>query len=76
MSDTNYELVLARPDLRKFVVVVGGFTAALCWWIGITGLVNTGGGGAVFLTVPVLATLGTVLAARASHPAPGRQHRA
>jgi hypothetical protein len=50
--------------MRKSLVIIGGFTAALCWWIGIVGLANSGGGAGIFLTVPVLATIGTLLAAR------------
>jgi hypothetical protein len=46
------------------LVVLCGYTSALCWWIGVAGVANTGGGAQVFLTVPVLATIGTVLVAR------------
>jgi hypothetical protein len=49
---------------RRSLVVLCGYTSALCWWIGVAGVANTGGGAQVFLTVPVLATIGTVLVAR------------
>ncbi|MHA7263719.1 hypothetical protein ACX80W_11005 [Arthrobacter sp. TMN-37] len=68
MSGTSPDPVLARQDLRKSLILIGGFTAALCWWIGLTGFVNSGGGAAVFFSVPVLLTLGTVLAARRRRP--------
>jgi hypothetical protein len=58
-----------RPAKRTSWVVLCGFTAALCWWIGIAGVANTGGGAQVFLAIPVLATIGTVLVAR--HHGPG-----
>lgn len=53
----------AHTDDRRFVVVLCGFTTALLWWIGIVGVVNSGGGAQVFLTLPVLATIGTLLTA-------------
>jgi spore maturation protein SpmA len=52
------------PAKRRSLTVLCGFTAALCWWIGIAGVGSTGGGAQVFLAVPVLATIGTVLVAR------------
>jgi len=68
VSGTSADPVLARQDLRKSLIMVGGFTAALCWWIGLTGFVNSGGGAAVFFGIPVLLTLGTFLAARRRRP--------
>jgi hypothetical protein len=64
VSGTSPDPVFVRQDLRKSLIVVGGFTAALCWWIGLTGFVNSGGGAAVFFGIPVFLTLGTFLAAR------------
>jgi hypothetical protein len=57
-----------RPAKRTSLVVLCGFTAALCWWIGIAGVANTGGGAQVFLAIPLLATIGTVLVARYQGP--------
>ncbi|TDK28204.1 hypothetical protein E2F48_03730 [Arthrobacter crusticola] len=68
MSGTSPDPVYGRQDLRKYLILIGGFTAALCWWIGLTGFVNSGGGAAVFFGIPVLLTLGTLLAARRRRP--------
>ncbi|MBB6405401.1 hypothetical protein HNP00_002730 [Arthrobacter sp. AZCC_0090] len=57
---------------RRSLVVLCGFTVALFWWIGIVGVVTTGGGAQGFLAIPVFATFGTVLAARAKARAPGK----
>jgi hypothetical protein len=71
MADRQDRLILMeRKDLRGALVVITGFLALLCWWIGISGYLNVGGfisGGAGFLSfllVPVLATAATYLAAR------------
>jgi hypothetical protein len=59
-----------RPGLLSASVVLCGFVALLCWWIGITGYMMVGGpasgfaGLLVFLAVPTLATAGTYLAVR------------
>lgn len=64
-----------RSGLRDFLVIIIGFMAVLCWWIGMTGYAMVGGqasGGAglvVFLGVPVLATIGTYLLGRHRRPA-------
>ncbi|CAA9241430.1 MAG: hypothetical protein AVDCRST_MAG83-1606 [uncultured Arthrobacter sp.] len=68
MSGTSPNPVLARQDLRKSLLLLGGFTAALCWWIGLTGFINSGGGAAVFFGIPVLLTLGAFLASRRRKP--------
>jgi hypothetical protein len=55
------------PSRRDFLIAISGCVAVLCWWIGITAFVSTGGtaGGAVFFLIPpVLATMGTLFAAR------------
>jgi cellobiose-specific phosphotransferase system component IIC len=71
-----------RGDTRTALIILSGFTAALFWWIGIAGVANTGGGAQVFLTVPVLATIGTVLLAsrrgrqKAKHVNPVRSPKA
>ncbi|MDQ0677405.1 ribosome-associated protein YbcJ (S4-like RNA binding protein) [Arthrobacter pascens] len=64
MSSNLETPIPTRPPTRTMLVVLTGFTAALCWWIGMVGVVNSGGGAQVFLTIPVLATIGTLLAAR------------
>lgn len=60
----SHKALGALSAKRRSLVVLCGYTSALCWWIGIAGVANTGGGAQVFLTVPVLATIGTVLVAR------------
>lgn len=56
---TNLEpLIPARPASRPTLLVLCGFTAALCWWIVLVGVVNSDAG-AIFLAVPVLATIAT-----------------
>jgi hypothetical protein len=45
---------------RQTVVLLCGFAAVLCWWIGIVGVVNSQGGAYLFLGVPALLTLGTL----------------
>lgn len=68
----------ARPDQRGILTLLSAFTTALLWWIGIVGVITTGGGGLVFLTIPALATIGTILVgSRRRHPAriPGAQRR-
>jgi hypothetical protein len=61
----------ARSDVRMRAVVLCKFTPALLWWIGIAGVVTSGGGALVFLAIPALATIGTALVGhqRRSHPA-------
>jgi hypothetical protein len=57
---------------RRTVVILGGFTAVLCWWLGVIAVIVSGGGAQAFLaflTVPLLATMGTVLAATAGRTA-------
>jgi hypothetical protein len=64
----NGLLVLNRPAMRDFLVIIAGLVTVLCWWIGMTAYMNAGGlahlEALVFLIVPVLATAGTFLAAR------------
>ncbi|KRE63970.1 hypothetical protein ASG92_03430 [Arthrobacter sp. Soil736] len=57
------------PGPRDFLLITGGFATGLCWWIGMTAVINTGGlasasGLVVFLGAPILATAGTYLALR------------
>ena len=63
VSSNLEPLIPTRPATRTILVVLCGFTAALCWWIVIVGVVNSGAG-IIFLTVPVLATIATFSAAR------------
>ncbi|MCZ9882623.1 hypothetical protein [Arthrobacter sp. B2a2-09] len=63
MNSDLKPLIPSRPVTRTTLVVLCGFTAALCWWIAIVGMMNSAAG-TVVLTVPVLATIGTLLAAR------------
>ncbi|MET3175954.1 UNVERIFIED_ORG: cellobiose-specific phosphotransferase system component IIC [Arthrobacter sp. UYCu721] len=51
----------AGPDRRTLHTLLAAFTTAMLWWIGIVGTITTGGGGAIFLTVPTLATIGTIM---------------
>jgi hypothetical protein len=66
MKDQEDRLILIeRKDLRSVLVVITGFIALLCWWIGISGYMNVGGfssgvsGFLTFLVVPILATAAT-----------------
>ena len=59
---------LPQPGARQLLVLLTGFTAALCWWIGIVGLVNTGGGAYLFLGIPAVLTIGTLLLMRRDNP--------
>ncbi|WP_186467024.1 hypothetical protein [Arthrobacter sp. UKPF54-2] len=71
-----------RPDgnrrpARDALIVIGGFAAALFWWVGLTGYLAIGGvasgaaGVALFLAVPAALTIGTYLAGRRrSGPSP------
>lgn len=57
-----------RPGTRSTRRILLGFTAALCWWIGIAGSINSTGG-ALYLLIPVSATLATLFAVRRpGHP--------
>jgi uncharacterized membrane protein len=47
---------------RSSMFVLAAFATALFWWIGIVGVVSSGGGAQVFLAVPTVATVGMVLA--------------
>lgn len=64
----NSVWALYRPAARDFFVIVAGLATVLFWWIGMTAYMNAGGlahaEALVFLIVPVLATAGTLLAAR------------
>lgn len=51
------------PATRSTRGILLAFTAALCWWIGIAGSINSAGG-ALYLGIPVLATIATLLAIR------------
>lgn len=51
----------AGSDRRTLLALLAAFTTAMLWWIGIVGTITTGGGGAIFLTVPALATIGTIM---------------
>lgn len=51
----------ARPNRRTLLVLLAAFTTALLWWIGIVGVITTGGGALMFLTIPALATIGTIM---------------
>lgn len=50
----------AGSDRRTLLALLAAFATAMLWWIGIVGTITTGGGGAIFLTVPALATIGTI----------------
>lgn len=82
MSSNLEPLKSPRGDTRTTLIILSGFTAALFWWIGIAGVANTGGGAQVFLAIPVLATIGTVLLAsrrgrqKAKHVNPARSPKA
>lgn len=60
---------VGRSDLRNSLVIIGGFVAILCWWIGIAGYLivggqaSGGGGLLVFLTIPAVATASTYVLA-------------
>jgi hypothetical protein len=60
----NATALMERRDLRRSLVIMGGFTAALCWWVGILGVATSGGGAVPFLATPFLISVGTVVAAR------------
>lgn len=51
----------AMPNGTAALGLLAAFTTALLWWIGIVGVIATGGGSALFLTIPILATIGTCL---------------
>ncbi|MGB9033905.1 MAG: hypothetical protein WCC45_05220 [Paeniglutamicibacter sp.] len=54
-----------RRGLWETLTLTIGFTAILCWWVAIVGIVNTrSAGSAAFLLVPVLATAATLVALR------------
>ncbi|UKA71449.1 MULTISPECIES: hypothetical protein [unclassified Arthrobacter] len=63
LNDNPERVIAPGKTLRKTAAVLLGFTAALCWWIGIAGMAATGGGGQIFLPIPVLATVGAALIA-------------
>lgn len=48
------------PSRRALLVLLAAFTTALLWWIGAVGVITTGGGALIFLTIPALATIGTI----------------
>ncbi len=71
MREQQDRLILIElKDLRGALVVITGFIALLCWWIGLSGYIKVGGfisGGSGFLTfllVPILATVATYLVGR------------
>lgn len=71
MADQHEHLVLIeRTDVHRGVVVIVGYSALVCWWVGIAsymyvgGLASGGSGVVVFLTIPVLATVATIVVAR------------
>lgn len=81
MKDQEDRLILIeRKDLRGALVVITGFIAFLCWWIGISGYMNVGGlisggnGFFTFLLVPILATAVTYRVGR-RHLRPSSQGR-
>lgn len=65
MDQEDRLILIERKDLRGTLVVITGFIALLCWWIGISGYVNVGGfisgasGFLTFLLVPILVTAAT-----------------
>ena len=83
MTDQQDRLILIeRKDLRGALLVITGFIALLCWWIGISGYISVGGfisGGSGFLTfllVPLLATAATYLVGhRHTRPSSLGRHR-
>jgi hypothetical protein len=75
-------ILIERKDLRGARLVITGFLALLCWWIGISGYISVGGfisGGSGFLTfllVPILATVATYLVGRRhTRPSSVGRHR-
>lgn len=61
----------ARPDGRGILALICAFTTALLWWIGVVGAITAGGGGLTFLTIPAVATIGTILVGhRRRRPSP------
>lgn len=58
-----------RRAARGALIVIGGFAAALFWWVGLTGYIAVGGvasgaaGVGLFLAVPAALTVGMYLAA-------------
>lgn len=54
----------AGRDRRALLALLAAFTTALLWWIGIVGVITTGGGALIFLTIPALATIGTIIVGR------------
>lgn len=52
----------AISPYRSSLFLLAAFATALFWWIGIVGVVNSGGGAQVFLAVPTVATIGMVWA--------------
>ncbi|WAH99108.1 hypothetical protein [Arthrobacter sp. MMS18-M83] len=73
MSSNLEPLIPARPATRTALVILTGFTAALCWWIAIAGVANSAAG-IIFLAIPVLATIATLRAARRRPPPHKAQH--
>jgi hypothetical protein len=72
----------AGPDGRGIRALLCAFTTALLWWIGVVGVITTGGGALTFLIIPALATVGTIMVERRRrHPSPAptvqrrRRHR-
>ena len=71
VTDQHDDLILIeRADIRRGVVIIAGYLALLCWWVGIAtymyvgGLASGGSGVVVFMTIPVLTTVATFMVAR------------
>lgn len=53
---------LEHRGLWEALTLTIGFTAILCWWVAVVGIVNTrSAGSSIFLLAPVLATIGTIV---------------
>lgn len=60
----RYIATRAGRDRRALIALLAAFTTALLWWIGIVGVLTTGGGRLIFLTIPLMATIGTIMVGR------------
>jgi hypothetical protein len=63
MSGKPGRRALDRPSARSSFLVLAGFTAVLCWWVSVVGFISTGAG-TVFLVLPVIPTVLTLVLAR------------
>lgn len=71
MNGNLEPLFRADPAPRPVKGILLGFTAALCWWIGIAGTANNSGG-TPYLVVPALVTALAFVVVRRERNARGR----